>query len=110
MSGYFFSGHNAMTDASATAWLMHLHPDRMLELLEIADAGTAVIDALGSPFDSKDLLKQRGYRWNAKNRYLSREVGGNEIDEEKAFLDRLYGGGNRARISRISASARFRRE
>ncbi|MDE0306961.1 MAG: 3'-5' exonuclease [Albidovulum sp.] len=107
-SGFFFTGHNALTDARATVWLMHLHPERMLELLSIADAGIASVDALGSPFDSKDLLKQRGYRWNAKNRYWSKEVAANQINEEKAFLDGLYGGGNKARIKHVPASARFR--
>ncbi len=108
-SGYFYTGHNAMTDVGATVWLMHLHPGQMLELLNKAESGIAVIDAIGSPFQQKDALRLRGYRWNAGNRYWSREISVAQIDREKTFLNGLYkNGGERARITPQDASERFR--
>lgn len=67
--GYFYESHRALTDANALLYLLtmvekstgkpYLH-----ELLEEARKPLVQIVASSSPFETKDLLKRRGYRWN----------------------------------------------
>ena len=83
-------------------------------LLEKSEEMTSRICAVGAPFDKKDILKQRGYRWNDGSgngckgwwtdvpQYLEQE--------ELSFLGaEVYPGGNTASvdINRIDAYARF---
>lgn len=66
--GYFFDGHRAVNDAQATLHLLsHILPVSkklaMAELLVSAREKSQRIFAIGAPFDKKDALKERGYRW-----------------------------------------------
>ena len=66
--GYFFDGHRAVNDAQATLHLLtHALPISkklaMSELLISAREKKQRIFAIGAPFDKKDSLKERGYRW-----------------------------------------------
>ena len=67
--GWFFDGHRALTDCLAGAFLLNLELPvsrrRALHaLLESARKGRYLIRAVGSPFDAKDDLRKRGYRWD----------------------------------------------
>lgn len=64
--GYFYDGHRADTDTQALAWLFYKRSDALKELLEQVDKRTATIRAYDSPFESKDALKEKGFRWNDK--------------------------------------------
>jgi DNA polymerase-3 subunit epsilon len=66
------------------------------------------------PFDKKDALKQRGYRWNDGSRGGTKgwwvSVSRDREAEELAFLAKeIYPGGNTTsvEISRIDAYSRF---
>lgn len=61
-SGWFYEGHRAATDCLAMAWLFHLLPESVANLLSEADRRTVLVRAFGAPFDVKDYLKERGYR------------------------------------------------
>ena len=68
--------------------------------------------ALGAPFDKKDVLKQRRYRWSngegalPKAWYTSLTEG--EIDTEQAWLSSaVYGGGQGWRVDRLDARSRY---
>jgi len=67
----FFDGHRAESDCRAlvhllaTAWPDGRQPLSML--LASARQISAQIWAIGAPFDAKDLLKARNYRWNPGN-------------------------------------------
>ncbi|MDQ6991664.1 MAG: 3'-5' exonuclease [Mariprofundaceae bacterium] len=68
--GYFFDGHRAVNDAQATLHLLAQGLPKskkyaMGELLRIARKPKLRIFALAAPFDKKDALKERGYRWLA---------------------------------------------
>lgn len=66
--GFFFDAHRATTDCRA---LLHLlatidpakHRPYLAELLESARQPSYRVWANSSPFDMKDILKARGYRW-----------------------------------------------
>lgn len=66
--GYFFEGHRALNDAQATLHLLSKNlPESgklaMAELLNHARFKSRRFFAIGAPFDKKDDLKARGYRW-----------------------------------------------
>jgi len=66
--GYFFEGHRAVNDAQATLHLLTRALPKsnklaMGELLHGARKTNIRIFALAAPFDKKDDLKARGYRW-----------------------------------------------
>jgi len=68
--GYFFDGHRAVNDAQATLHLLSSTlPESktlaMAELLASAREKKQRLFAIGAPFDKKDALKERGYRWLA---------------------------------------------
>lgn len=69
--GYFYDAHRAEEDCRA---LLHLLAQRndygtgssfLKNLLATAAIPTYRLKAVGSPYEIKDVLKARGYRWNA---------------------------------------------
>jgi len=117
--GYCINAHRALDDAEGLLGLLLCRTpvsDRPVfaELLKNAGAVTSRICAVGAPFDRKDLLKQRGYRWNdggrggCKGWWISvpSELEPEEID----YLAReIYPSGNTEAvdIERIDPLARF---
>lgn len=69
-AGYFYDGHRAANDCHAAIALLAAPLasglPAMAQLLENARRSSWRIWAEGSPFELKDTLKARGYRWNAE--------------------------------------------
>lgn len=69
-AGYFYDGHRAANDCHAAIALLAAPLasglPAMAQLLENARRPSWRIWAEGSPFELKDTLKARGYRWNAE--------------------------------------------
>lgn len=112
-SGYFYEAHRASIDCLALAWLLHCQPQAFTSLLELAEKKTVTVQAFGAPFEAKDGLKARGYRWHdgtiGPNRHWWKDIREEDLAEEKAFLDELYAhGSERAGFSFKSACERFR--
>jgi DNA polymerase-3 subunit epsilon len=68
-SGYFHDGHRAVDDCFALLEVLARDGDdgvgtAFAELLAASKRARVRIFAEGSPFDLKDLLKARGYRWS----------------------------------------------
>jgi len=66
--GFFFDGHRAVNDAQATLHLLTCAlpcsgRPAMAELLNHAREIRCRFFAVGAPFDKKDVLRERGYRW-----------------------------------------------
>jgi DNA polymerase-3 subunit epsilon len=117
--GWCINAHRAMDDAEG---LLGLLLGRLpvsgtpifKALLARAQETTWRICAVGAPFDTKDLLKQRGYRWNDGSaggcKAWWRDVPQEAEGEELAYLaERIYPGGNTrpVAVSRIDAFSRF---
>ena len=117
--GYSINAHRALDDAEGVLGLLlgnlPLSGTPIFKsLLDKADELTSKICAIGAPFDKKDVLKQRGYRWNDGSgggckgwwtnvpHYL-------EQDELSYLGKEIYPNGNTdsVDISRIDAYARF---
>ena len=102
--GYFFDGHRAVNDAQATLHLLTkpLPCSRkltMITLLSNARASSHRFFAIRAPFDKKDDLKARGYRWmpdfvhNGKKGVWSKSVADSEASAEAQWLtDSIYTG------------------
>jgi DNA polymerase III subunit epsilon len=96
--GYFFDGHRAVEDCYAGVHLL-AQPFKggdttvMTRLREGARRTEVRLWAVGSPFESKDLLKARGYRWSGEAKVWWRDVSATELDHEKSWLAaEVYGG------------------
>lgn len=98
-AGFFYDGHRAETDCRAVLAVLK----RPVEGADAAPAFKALLErarennfklfALNSPFESKDLLKRRGYRWEAEGRVWARELDAAELPGELAYLkEKIYGG------------------
>jgi len=119
--GYFFDGHRAQHDAEATLHLLTraLPKSKQLamgELLNAARKSKVRVFALSAPFDKKDALKARGYRWLAdfvnptgKKGVWSICVDETEQEAEETWLrDSIYAGKHAAFHSqRLTAQDRY---
>ncbi|MDF0544688.1 3'-5' exonuclease [Sphingobium sp. H39-3-25] len=113
--GWFFQGHRAGNDVAALTALLGLKvaSDRTIlsHLLERAEAASIRIEAVGAPFDAKDLLKGAGYRWDARRRFWWREAEEVGLPSEVDWLEQnVYRGRGRANLRPITARERFARD
>jgi DNA polymerase-3 subunit epsilon len=100
-SGFFFEGHRSEIDCRALLEVLRrpLPQSGVIAWLQLLTAGAQPsyrLSALDAPFESKDLLKTRGYRWDAKRRcwytVLDREAAAAEAPWLK---EHVYGGRSR---------------
>ena len=104
--GFYYESHRAMSDVDA---LIHLvtheaeeSDNAALELIANAKKPTYKIAALNSPFQTKDILKSRRYRWDPQNRYWWKNLVLDEIDTEKEWMaDNIYNGHFQGRVDEI---------
>jgi len=122
--GYFFEGHRAVNDAEATLHLLtKALPETgklaMAELLKHARTKSRRFFAIGAPFDKKNELKARGYRWMAEFSYTgsfgkakkgawSISVDEDNIENEQIWLNDIIYTGKKATFSYNDVTANNR--
>lgn len=116
-AGFFYERHRATHDCLAAVELLAMTHARsrrtgLDQLLERARMATFRIWAENSPFDLKDILKARGYRWNGEGSGTPRawyiDVQEADRDAELAFLKaEIYRGEIDLLTRRIDAYDRF---
>jgi DNA polymerase-3 subunit epsilon len=88
--GWFYEAHRAENDILALLYLLaHQVSDGetvLKKLVSCAEQSTWRVHAIDSPFDSKDRLKARGYRWDGVMKHWWREVPHAELEAEQAWL------------------------
>lgn len=116
--GIFYDGHTADSDcralihALATPFSNGELPLRFL--LGAAAQCVAHVWAVGAPYEAKELLKGRRYRWNngedGRPKAWHKEVGEEECAAEEEWLAKaVYGGRQGAwKVERLDARNRFR--
>jgi DNA polymerase-3 subunit epsilon len=116
-AGFFYDNHSAVQDCYAALELLKRPPPRLTRpaiahLLERARRTSYRIWAENSPFDLRELLKARGYRWNGdptgtpRSWYIDVDV--DQIDEEMRFLrTEIYLGDITLTVTKITAFDRF---
>ncbi len=111
--GFFFDGHRALVDCRAGVEILagdaNGSGERTMARLRENALGTSVrIWAEDSPFASKDLLKERRYRWNAESRAWWTEVAESEHDAELEWLaENVYPGRRPLPYFRVTARERY---
>ena len=71
----------------------------LLQLLETLNQPQFRLYALGSPFDTKDMLKARGYRWDGDRKTWHRNLSSEKnVDDEISWLKNKIYAGKRASI------------
>lgn len=116
-AGFFYERHRATHDCLAAMELLaRRHPvsgrTGLAQLLDRARTPTWRIWAENSPFDLKDVLKARGYRWNGEGAGAPRawyiDVEEHARSAEEAFLKaEIYRGDVELLARRIDAYDRF---
>jgi DNA polymerase III subunit epsilon len=113
--GRFFGAHRAVEDGYAVIELLRQTLPASGELAfnllrATARLATVRLWAVGSPFEAKDALKARGYRWTAECRAWRNDLAESDVDDEIAWLRSEAYGGRRmpADLPRFRIDARSR--
>ena len=112
--GFFNEAHRAQNDVDSLLYLLSLADQQsgqvyLKDILTEAKKTSFQIIASNSPFESKDLLKTRDYRWDANQRSWTKQIDKDALDEELRWLeDAVYRGTFRGRYQEILPADRFK--
>lgn len=114
-AGWFYDAHRAEMDCHALlAVLARPVPDAsgtgLARLIQAARQPQFRLQATQAPFDAKDRLKSRGYRWSAEQRvWHTRLADAAALQQEIAWLrDNAYGGrAGAVQVEEVDASRRY---
>lgn len=116
-AGLYFRAHRAEDDCSASIHVLAtpFADDGSLpmrHLLESSRRGSILVRAVNSPFDTKDLLKARGYQWDSgtpeRTKAWQKDVNEGALEGELAWLnDAIYKGRGRPETRKLTARTRY---
>lgn len=112
--GFFNDAHRALNDVDSLIYLLGLTCQNasspyLKELLAQAKKTTIHLVASNSPFESKDHLKARDYRWDAQNKSWSKMIDKEVLTEELKWLeDSVYHGSFRGRYHEVLPVDQFK--
>ena len=109
-NGGFFAGHRAVEDCYAGVFLLGQGlPRSSVSALAALRRSAARRDirvwAVDSPFETKDVLRERGYRWSPAARSWWCDVSETALAEEEAWLAEAVYGGRLPRLPRRELDA-----
>lgn len=109
--GGFFDAHRAEVDTQALSWVFYKRPDLLQQLMQAVGKRTAVIRAFGSPYEAKDALKAKGFRWNdgdaGTQKHWSYSCSEDELEATMDFLEGFYPARKLAKVELLDARSRF---
>lgn len=113
--GWFYDAHRAEMDCHAllavlAAPLPNTGETGLARLLAAASLHSFKVSANGSPFESKDALRARGYRWDAERKVWHTQVASQaDLDLECTWLKTEVYRGKPAKVDveRLTARERF---
>ncbi|MDX7951446.1 3'-5' exonuclease [Lichenihabitans sp. Uapishka_5] len=117
-AGFFYEAHQALNDCLAAVELLRrplplTGRGAMAELLRSARRETARITAVRAPFERKDLLKRRAYRWREPAggdgpKAWTIEIASESLEEELRYLrEEVYGTPFDPPVVRLTAYDRY---
>jgi DNA polymerase-3 subunit epsilon len=111
--GFFFDGHRAETDCRAVLAILgrplgNTQQSAFRALLECARQPVVRLYALNSPFESKDRLKERGYRWAPQEKVWVGEFPAGDWEEEATWIKQAVYGGASVQVQKETLDARVR--
>lgn len=113
--GFFYDGHRALTDCWATFNLLVVETGAFDELKVNTKKSEVLLCAVSAPFEKKDILKERKYRWSDGAGGLPKcwwtTIPTDTLESEMEFLDsKIYcreGASKKLPQSKITASIRY---
>jgi DNA polymerase-3 subunit epsilon len=101
--GFFYDAHRSEIDCRALLEVLSRPLPKsgrtaLGVMLERARAPGLLLWATGSPFDTKDALRARGYRWHAERRCWYLSLAQDQLDAECAWLKNAVYGGRAAQV------------
>ena len=102
--GFFFDEHRAENDCFALMEVLQQHLPKsgdlvLKSILHKLGQKSYTVYATGSPYETKDILKSRGYRWDGERKSWHTTVTGDEaIKDETCWLKSHIYDGNKAKI------------
>jgi len=111
--GFFYEAHRSLVDCQALLELLRRPLPRSGRiafdvLRRAADQRAFRLWALESPFDAKDRLRERGYRWHAERRCWHRTLGRDDARSEAVWLKAEVYGGRAVQVEVETLDARTR--
>jgi DNA polymerase-3 subunit epsilon len=113
--GFFYEGHRAEIDCRALLEVLRRPVPEQAEranalrwLLASARSPSLRVWATGSPFETKDLLRARGYRWQSEKKVWYCDIPSSGREGELAWLKGTVYGGKSASIEVETFDARVR--
>jgi DNA polymerase-3 subunit epsilon len=111
--GFFYGAHRAMDDVWAVLKILSSDLPKsgtlvLSSLLVAAREPTHLVSATHAPFDKKDILKERRYKWNPHGRVWETEILESDLDEETKFLREVIYENNDAVITKAKMTAKRR--
>ena len=112
--GFFYDAHRAETDCWALIALLNQvlpqsQQTALLALLEKLNQAQQKVYAINSPFETKDMLKARGYRWSPDLRCWSRVLASApDMQQELSWLKKNVYGDRNARVEVESLGGKVR--
>ncbi len=114
LCGFFYDAHRSEIDCRALIEVLRRPLPKsgqvaFRRLLEAAAEPALRLWAIGSPFETKDVLRERGYRWDADRRCWHRVVTRAQAKEESEWLKAAVYGGRAVQIEVevLDAKVRF---
>ena len=114
--GFFYGAHRALEDSDVVVNLLSMKDAEtgvpyFRELIENAEKPYVEVLAIGAPFDSKDHLKGRGYKWDNQNRFWKKVILDEARSQEVEWLESIvYNGGFRGKMREIAPTSQFQLE
>jgi len=102
--GISYSGHRALTDLHAQAYLLSLE-DYFDIMLKAAKVPQYIVCALNTDFETKDSVQARGFRWynnNVDKKFYYKMVSKDELEEEVDWVTKNGYTKRRAQVRPIS--------
>ena len=111
--GFYYESHRAMYDVDALIHLVTYEIEGQnkasLELISNSTKPVYKIAAINSPFETKDFLKARKYRWNPEKRYWWKNILLEDLETEKEWMaDTIYNGIFQGKVEEISVTDKYK--
>lgn len=112
--GFFNDSHRALSDSDSLLYLLSLKNQLsakpyLHELIGEARKTTVQVMANYAPFEAKDLLKNRNYRWDAPNKVWSKIVEKETAQDEVLWLEeQVYRGSFKGKQLEILPADQFK--
>lgn len=109
-AGYFYDVHKGNADGLALCNMLYLHPEAMASLLDNSLRNEYKIEAVDAPYEVKDKLKEKGYRWDPDAHVWNiRVYSPEDVAGQIAELSSLYAKAvDSAKVTLYTAQDRYR--